>query len=421
MAVPAEGPHYLVPVVPTRTGVPGRMLRFLVAVLAAVAGALLLGTGPAHAQVADLQSTSPEDGAELESPPTQVVLTFDGPVGDSTVTMACAGDPFVPPNTGAVVRSADGRTLTVPILVPMPASECNVTWSTLQPSGEDGAEGSFGFTVLNSTTPSPDDTTPGSSGSTPTGGERAGIHDRTVDGRGQRRRCHLVHRAGRVGRLGRGDLARPGAVDPRAGDPVRVVRPDRRGLAGGAGVHPRRPVPAVGVAAHARRDAALRHRPERGRQRRLARQRAQPRHVARPPRCRLGRPRRDRPARARGRHGVGRAAPGAGDRSDDPAAGDRHPDARRRDDRPRPHGRRPGRHRGAGRHRARHRHGDLVRRRRVAGPRRPRRAGRGGPRAGGARLRPHLGDRHRLHDRQWPRPALPARRRLAVQRSATAA
>ncbi len=146
------------------------MLRFLVAALAAVVGALLLGAGPAHAQVADLQSTSPEDGAELESPPTQVVLTFDGPVGDSTVTMACAGDPFVPPNTGDVVRSADGRTLTVQILVPMPASECNVTWTTLQPSGEDGAEGSFGFTVLNSPTPSPDDTVAGGSVSTPVGG-----------------------------------------------------------------------------------------------------------------------------------------------------------------------------------------------------------------------------------------------------------
>ena len=71
----------------------------------------------------------------------------------------------------------------------------------------------------------------------------------------------------------------------------------------------------------ARRHAALRHRPQRGGQRRVARQRAQSRHVARPARRRLARPRRDRPPRARGRDRLGRAAPGARHRPDDPAAG----------------------------------------------------------------------------------------------------
>ncbi len=167
--------HYLVPVVPTRTGVPGRLPRLLVAALAALFGALLVGGGLAQAQSADLDSTSPEDGAELDTPPAQVVLQFDAPVGDSTVTMSCGGDPFVAPNVGDTVRSADGQTLTVPILVPMPAVGCNVSWTTLQPNGEDGASGSFSFEVLSSPTPAPGDSTP--DGSTPS---TASIPDATT-------------------------------------------------------------------------------------------------------------------------------------------------------------------------------------------------------------------------------------------------
>jgi copper transport protein len=158
---------------PTRTGVPGRLLRLLLAALATVVAALLSSGGPAHAQTANLESTSPVDGAELEAPPTQVVLQFDAPVGDAEVVMTCAGDPFVAPNVGAATKSGDGLTLTVPILVPMPAGRCNVSWTTLQPNGEDGATGSFSFEVLSSPTPAPGDTTPGVStpttGSTPAG------------------------------------------------------------------------------------------------------------------------------------------------------------------------------------------------------------------------------------------------------------
>jgi len=147
-------------------------LRFLVAALAAVFGALLLGGGAVGAQSADLDSTSPEDGAELDAPPTQVVIQFDAPVGDSTVTMTCLNNPFGAPNVDPTVKGADGRTLTVPIRVPMPAGRCNVSWTTLQPNGGDGARGSFAFDVLNSPTPSPGDSTPGAStpvsASTPT-------------------------------------------------------------------------------------------------------------------------------------------------------------------------------------------------------------------------------------------------------------
>ena len=71
-------------------------------------------------------------------------------------------------------------------------------------------------------------------------------------------------------------------------------------------------------------------------------------------------------------------------------------------------------------HRPRPGDGDLVRRRRAARPRRAGRTGRGGPRAGRPRVRPHLRPGDRAHRRQRPRPALPPRRRLAVQRRRTA-
>ena len=63
-----------------------------------------------------------------------------------------AVDPFVAPNVGPAAKSADGLTPTVPVLVPMPAGRCNVSWTTLQPNGEDGATGSFSFEVLSSPT-----------------------------------------------------------------------------------------------------------------------------------------------------------------------------------------------------------------------------------------------------------------------------
>jgi copper transport protein len=152
--------------VPTRTGVPGRTLRFLVAALAAVAGAQLL-SGPVDAQIAGLVSSDPVDGADLPSPPAQITLTFDKPVGDSTVTLACNGDPWVEPNVGRANTSADQLTVTLAILTPMPAGECNVSWSAQQPNGDDGATGRFSFKVQTSPTQpqgSTPATTPGTGG-----------------------------------------------------------------------------------------------------------------------------------------------------------------------------------------------------------------------------------------------------------------
>ena len=159
----------------------------------------------------------------------------------------------------------------------------------------------------------------GSTASTTPGGSTAP----TTDGPGGLgvRLVGCQHGARRVGRVRRGDVARPHALHVRPGRAVRLAGADRRRLAGGTRVHPRRPLPALGVDPDVRRHAALRRRPHRGRQRRVLRQRPQSRGVARPARRRVGGAGGDRPPRARHRQRVGRAAPGAGHRPDDPAAG----------------------------------------------------------------------------------------------------
>jgi copper transport protein len=176
--------------VPARTGVPGRTLRFLaVAMGGVVVGALLLA-GPAHAQVAGLVSSDPADGADLQSPPAQITLTFDKPVGDSTITLACNGDPWVEPNVGRATTSPDALTVTLSIVTPMPAGECNVSWSAQQPNGDDGATGRFSFKVQTSPTPPPGSTpstTPGATVATTTTtvaattGSASGSDDEVLD------------------------------------------------------------------------------------------------------------------------------------------------------------------------------------------------------------------------------------------------
>ena len=138
--------------------------------------------------------------------------------------------------------------------------------------------------------------------------------------------------------------------------------------------------------------------------------------VARPARRRLGGAGGDRPPRARHRQRLGRAAPGTGHRPDDAAAGHRHPDARRADDRALAHRRRPRHPRRADGPRPRGGDGDLARWGRPAGAGRARRSRRGGPRPSGARVRSDLDHGDRGHGRQRPRAALPARRRVVVQR-----
>ncbi|MET0326666.1 MAG: CopD family protein, partial [Ilumatobacteraceae bacterium] len=133
-----------------RTGVPGRTLRLVVAILAALVGAAILGGLPAGAQESSLVESQPANGAELETSPSEIVLTFDGEVGSANqIIVACNSDPFTA-RSQPPTRSDDNLTLTIDILEPMPAGTCNVSWSVSQPSGEAGATGRFTFEVLTS-------------------------------------------------------------------------------------------------------------------------------------------------------------------------------------------------------------------------------------------------------------------------------
>ena len=112
-------PNYRGPVVPARTGVPCRTLRLVVAALAAVLGALLLGPASVGAQNAQLEESEPADGEDLTASPDQIVLRFDGEVGTANqVSVSCNSNPFT--EISQPVRSDDSLTLTVDVLEPMP-------------------------------------------------------------------------------------------------------------------------------------------------------------------------------------------------------------------------------------------------------------------------------------------------------------
>ena len=70
------------------------MLRTLATVFLGACGALAL-TGPsvAHADNSIVSST-PEDGAELTAQPTEIVTTFENPIGSSVAVIVCDNDPF---------------------------------------------------------------------------------------------------------------------------------------------------------------------------------------------------------------------------------------------------------------------------------------------------------------------------------------
>ena len=377
-------------------------------------------SGPVRAQAANLVASRPgRRRRRCRQPPTEIVLTFDAP--DRRLQpdghVACNGDPFTEPNIGRPEvgrRRADAAPSQ--ILRPMPVGHVQrgVDAST-SPTARTAPNGRFSFTVLNSPTPTPGATTPGdgptATGTTPPSTTAAGGSD---VGRRARPACS-TRRTSPTVRPGSAACCRRSASPSCSARSCSSSSPGRR--------DPSTSSPSASCARC-------------GSSRSSARCCTSSRSARPSTRSRSARglnpatwldlldagwPGRaaDRPPRARHRLRLGRAAPRAGHRPDDAAAGDRHPDARRDDDRADPDRRRPRRHRRPVRHRPRPRDGDLGRRRRAAGPRRAGRSGRGGPRARRARVRPDLRAGDRRHRRQRPRPAVPPRRRLAVQHART--
>jgi copper transport protein len=130
------------------------------AIALAIGGlALLVTDGPAGAQNA-IVDTSPADGSEVTTQPVAIVMRFENEVPDQRdVQVVCGGNPFS--SIAAPELGDDGLTLTVALQQPLPAGECNVTWTL---SNDDGStdRGEFSFTVSESagaTTPGATTTT----------------------------------------------------------------------------------------------------------------------------------------------------------------------------------------------------------------------------------------------------------------------
>jgi methionine-rich copper-binding protein CopC len=107
--------------------------------------ALLVTPGAAVAH-AELTGTSPEAGAELDSPPTEVVMTFDGeldPEASGFVVSAADGSEV---GTGEVdLEIADRNELRGAVEIAEPG-EYEVSWTAVAGDGHPEA-GSFTFTV----------------------------------------------------------------------------------------------------------------------------------------------------------------------------------------------------------------------------------------------------------------------------------
>ncbi|MDA0371584.1 MAG: copper resistance protein CopC [Actinomycetota bacterium] len=116
------------------------LLTTVVAMLSAIAS-------PASADTS-LVSSTPADGAELTTAPTQINVVFDQAVPANSVVQAVCNQQPAP--LGQLEVGADGISLTVPIVGPLPIGTCNVTYSVPQPDGK-VATGGFSFEILDPT------------------------------------------------------------------------------------------------------------------------------------------------------------------------------------------------------------------------------------------------------------------------------
>jgi len=128
-----------------------RLLR-RIGVLAVAAAAVLcpvlgLGAAPVHAFA--LVSTTPADGAALDTSPPQLLATFDSPISSAfTMSVVCNGTP--PPYTAARV-SEDALSLIIDVsTTPLPKGSCSVAW-TVNDATVGPLTGAFSFTIAQDT------------------------------------------------------------------------------------------------------------------------------------------------------------------------------------------------------------------------------------------------------------------------------
>lgn len=124
----------------------GRRLRRGAALLAAAAAAALLGTAAAPAALAhdQLISSDPEDGAELDTAPSEILLTFSADIGDGGNAVVVNGPDGTDHAEGS--PEVDGPDATVPVGPLTEAGEYTVAYRMVSSDGH-VVEDDFAFTL----------------------------------------------------------------------------------------------------------------------------------------------------------------------------------------------------------------------------------------------------------------------------------
>ena len=105
---------------------------------------MLVGPSVAHADNSIVEST-PADGAEIATSPTEIVTTFENPIGpESFASIVCENDPYT--GLGRASASDGNRTVTLELTAPM-SGECVVSWTLTNSDGDVDARPSMSFTV----------------------------------------------------------------------------------------------------------------------------------------------------------------------------------------------------------------------------------------------------------------------------------
>ena len=140
----------LVPIVNERTSVPWRrspVRTFALAALALIAALLILpGTASAENSVV---SSEPADGSSIATSPAAIEIRFAEPLGEvNTIAVQCDAElyPVGPREVGG-----DRLTLSAPLIDPVPASDCVVSWAVSDADDQPNGAGNITFSVENDT------------------------------------------------------------------------------------------------------------------------------------------------------------------------------------------------------------------------------------------------------------------------------